>query len=160
MVDFKHLSQKMLAKAIGVSPRTIRLWAEDDVPRNDDGSYDIRAVIDWLIDRAKRSQRLKHDPEAEKWLDEWRKEQALRAKLDRLRAEGSLIPRDEVIQIWAWRLKELMTGLVGLAERLPPLLDGRGKNEMSRIIRNEFRDLLGTYARDDGKFCIQTSKED
>jgi hypothetical protein len=45
------LSQRAVAFLLGVSPRSIRAYT--DLRRNDDGSYDCRAVIAWVRSKAR-----------------------------------------------------------------------------------------------------------
>ena len=48
MTDFEHLTQLELARAHGVTPRTIRDWTvERSLPRNADGSYSLPETIRW-----------------------------------------------------------------------------------------------------------------
>jgi transcriptional regulator with XRE-family HTH domain len=44
-------SQRELAQAIGVSPRTVEGWRKGGMPREDDGSYSIAEVLRWKAER-------------------------------------------------------------------------------------------------------------
>jgi predicted transcriptional regulator len=47
----QSLSQRGVAFLLGVTPRSVRNYA--DLPRNDDGSYDVREIIAWVRSKAK-----------------------------------------------------------------------------------------------------------
>ncbi len=47
----QSLSQRATAFLLGVSPRTLRDYV--DLPRKDDGSYDCRAVVEWVRSKAR-----------------------------------------------------------------------------------------------------------
>lgn len=42
----QSLSQRATAFLLGVSPRSLRDYV--DLPRNDNGSYDCRAIVEWV----------------------------------------------------------------------------------------------------------------
>jgi phage terminase Nu1 subunit (DNA packaging protein) len=53
-IDTSHLAQVTqteISYVFGVAPRTVREWAKDDCPRNDDSTYDIQAVVAWYTAR-------------------------------------------------------------------------------------------------------------
>jgi hypothetical protein len=47
----QSLSQRAVAFLLGVTPRTIRAYT--DLRRNDDGTYDCRAVVEWVKVKAR-----------------------------------------------------------------------------------------------------------
>lgn len=150
-MDFERLSQKDLARAIGFSVRTIRDWK--DCPRNPDGSYSTKNVVQWLLDRTvDDSVAVEADPESRKWLSLYRKERYLLAKLDREEREGKLISFDDVGTAWGRRMSEVSSGLDMLAYRLPPLIEGRDQDGMRREITAEIQRLKTAYCRR-GRFC-------
>lgn len=57
-----------------------------------------------------------------------------------------------VAKQWAARIAEVAAGLTALADRLPPLLEGKAQADMRHIIDGEAWRMRDHYARK-GKFC-------
>jgi len=49
---FDALSKMDVGRAFGVSTRSVSRWYDDGCPRNDDGTYALKDVIAWYVDRA------------------------------------------------------------------------------------------------------------
>lgn len=147
------MSQKQLAQALGLSDRTVRTWA--DCPRNEDKSYSLPKVVQWLISEAEDAS-FGSTSETEEgngsWLSLFRRERFFLAKLEREKAEGELIPRSEVATLWAVRVGEVTSGLQGLVDRLPPLLVGKDRVQIREIVHEEIWRLRDQYARG-GRHC-------
>lgn len=149
-MDFKALSQKQAAEALGVSTRSLRNWGLEGLPRNGDGTYSLPNVFTWVIER--------HDPkgpedaESSRWLAELRKERALMARLDRQKLEETLIPRADIVKMWVWRMGEVTSGLASLVARISPLLEGKTRAEMRAVLDREIWRLRDNYCRT-GRFC-------
>lgn len=153
-MDFAKLSQNDLSKAIGVTSRTIRTWP--NVPRNEDKTYSLPKVVAWLVSRAEdASGSAAPDPEAQQWLAKFRRERFKLAKLERLQEEGKLVPIEAISEAWTARIKAVVTGLTFLQNRLPPLLEGKGRDTMYDIIEEEVRSLREWYCRP-GALCGET----
>ena len=96
---FESLSQRDLAAAVGVSPRTIQRWKEEsDFPGSENGRYSLPLVVGWLVERAEIKARpmTKEGEEADHWLREFRKERALTARYQREVLEGKLLYSQDV----------------------------------------------------------------
>ena len=63
-----------------------------------------------------------------------------------------MISRKEISEEWAKRITVFVAGLEALKYRLPPILQGKSKTDMARIIQNEIRELRSDYARN-GRYC-------
>ncbi len=61
--------------------------------------------------------------------------------------EGQYISRDEIQAEWSARNVELRAGLLAWTNKLPPLLYGREKREISAILRDEVHHLLDRFSR-------------
>ena len=48
-IDFKNLTRRSLADALGKTERTIGNWLERGLPRKPNQRYDLPSVIDWLL---------------------------------------------------------------------------------------------------------------
>lgn len=155
MVDFRKLSQKQIASALGESDRTIRNWTKKGMPRNPDKTYDLPAVIKWmLLDAADDGTvpGLAGPDGGEKWLSLYRQERYLLTKMQREREEGQCYYVEEIASEWVKRMAEVSSGLDMLSYRLPPLLEGKDQDGMRYVIDGEVWKLKDTYCRI-GKFC-------
>ena len=76
--------------------------------------------------------------EGQKWMTVFRRERALLAKIEREKAEGQLISRDEAGQEWGNIVSVLCHGLELFADRLPPILHGRNRYEIFEILVTKF----------------------
>ncbi len=88
------LPQTVAARLLSTSARTLRKWT--DAPRNPDGSYDARALIEWFVARSGTGVDAKLSGGTSPALERFREERAKLARLDRLEREGQLLPRDRV----------------------------------------------------------------
>lgn len=150
-MDCTRLAQVDLSRALGIPARTIRSW--DGLPRNPDKSYSLPIVVQWLIDRAEDdSPSVETDPESRQWLAKFRRERFKLAKIERLKTQGELIPRDIIGRAWTRRISEVCNGLAFLVNRLPPMLAGKDQRQMYDIIEDEVRRLRENYVRG-GPYC-------
>jgi hypothetical protein len=131
-VDFRRLSQKELASALGLTDRTIRnLQADRTFPRNKDKSYDLPQVIAWLLNQNAPG-------EGEKWLTEFRRQRALITTLEREQREGSLIDRDQAIKWLGHLVHEAKAAFLAIPRRLTPVLIGKSNpREIEELLRGE-----------------------
>jgi len=149
-MDFSKLKQSDAAAAIGVSTRTLRRWEEDGCPRNADGSYNLPAIVEWLLNREGREAN-PEDAESSKWLSLYRKERYLLAKIEREKTEGELIAKADILDGWIYRLKVVRDMCLMWRDRLPPLLEGKSKREIRTLLDFELRHVFSSFAQD-GKF--------
>ena len=72
--------------------------------------------------------------------------------------EGTLFDQDTVVIEWAARVAVVTSGLNAFADRLPPLLEGKGRIEMQTIIRKETWELRDAYYRK-GKYTPEVKEK-
>ena len=147
-----QLNATDLAAAIGKTRATIHNWVKNEnLPRNKDKSFNLPAVINWMIDREifNGQGAAAADSPA---LERYREARAAMVELDLKARKGELIESEEVYRQWALRVAELASGLEFLADRLPPLLVGQEREKMQSIISGEVWRLRDQYARE-GKYC-------
>jgi hypothetical protein len=153
-MGINSLKKQEVATLCGVSVRTVSNWLLEGFPRNTDGTFDGPACVSWLTGRIEDRVSTVCAPEtaeSQKWLTAFRRERAKLSKIDRLKAEGSLIDIDRVHEGWALRAYGLCGALEQLADRLPPMLHGKSREEMFTIIGNEIRIMRENLVRA-GKF--------
>ena len=145
-----NLSKRETADLCGVSIRTVSNWILEGFPRNTDGTFDGPACVSWLTGRIEDRATAVCAPEtaeSQKWLTAFRRERAKLSKIERLKAEGSLIDIDGIHEAWALRAHNLCGALEQLADRLPPMLHGKSREEMFGIIGNEVREMRQNLVR-------------
>ena len=141
------------AAYMGLSERTVVYHLrKGNIRQNADGSFD-KAVLDAYLAASGRKQE-----------GRWKSLRAdLRYRLARAEKEETLVAKlkeqlydmAEIKEGWAWRISELTAALQSLVDRLPQLLEGKGRVEMAEIIRSEVHHIRERYARD-GQFTSQT----
>jgi len=91
-------TQLEAAKLFNVSAKTIRTWStEHDAPRNDDGSYDLIALISWRLElEAARSEAVNGSTISDE-LERWRAARRRLAELDLAERQRQVIPASEVV---------------------------------------------------------------
>lgn len=106
----RHCSQSVAAWCSGCSPRTFR---DRHVPRNPDGSYNVRDVIQSLI-QARDEVDLASGPSDSPSLERWRRARALREEAELLIRLGELESKAEM----AAAMVEVATAARHFAERM------------------------------------------
>ena len=95
--DFSRLTGRDTAAALGVVPKTMTRWMQAGCPRNADQTYDLPAVVAWLLERKKANVPVPEDQnESQKWLCEYRKERSKLARIERQAAEKKYVLIDDV----------------------------------------------------------------
>jgi hypothetical protein len=153
-MNFERLNKNQVATAFGVDPRTIHRWCGEGFPRSDDGTFPLADCIAWFGERARNKGApppAPEPPEALDWLVEFRKERALRAKLEREEIEAQLLKRGDVLQGWLNRYSHFRRHLLTWSKRLPGRIVGLTERETLELIDEEVRFLLGLLSRP-GKF--------
>ena len=146
-MNFSKMKQTDIARALGFHRTTIHKWASEEppCPRNSDGSYNLKKVVQWLIFRAEENT----EPTAEgsHWLEEFRKHRARLAELEVEVKEKSLVSREAVIKSWAarWGLQKVL--LWNLPPRAAPLLIGKSVNEIRQILQDEVRSIFREFVK-------------
>jgi phage terminase Nu1 subunit (DNA packaging protein) len=152
--DPNKVQRAVIAKIFGVHPTTVSRWRKAGCPCNPDSTYSALSVHKWLLDQERESFVPKSDMAScdSPALERYREARAAIAELDLKTREGELIAREDVAREWALRVAEVAAGLEFLADRLPPLLVGREREEIRTIIGKEIWRLRDTYSRN-GRYC-------
>ena len=139
-----------VSRFFGVSKRIINKWVRDrGCPRVKRGIYDLKAIHEWWLENIHGAGQgsAENDAKLEYW--RWKTERE-RISVQRMREQ--LLDRKEVARQWAKRVAEVTAALSILKDRLPPLVEGKKRQEISRIIEDEVWQLRETFARR-GKYC-------
>lgn len=155
---FEELNRAQIAAAFGVTTRSINQWVNEGMPRNDNGTYSLPDCISWALDRAIKKAPAPDPQEAQDWMTEFRKERAIRARLEREELEGQLFRRSDVTEAWINRYSHFKRNLLAWSKRLPGRVHGLGEREMIQAIEDEATHLLSLLARP-GRFTELDGEE-
>lgn len=149
---------------LGISKRSLSYHLGKNIKQNPDGTFDKAECDRFLASRSEgkgagsgrneAAQDYKNTLAAKIQRAElrWRIARARREENLNAELEGRLVSRKEVAEAWADRVRIVASGLETLADRLPPILEGRAREEMRELIREEIRRLREAYAAV-GKYC-------
>lgn len=133
-----------LAMIMAVDVRTIQNWVKAGMPQQKRGHYDVAECVQWWREnilagkdtKATKAEQLK-----------WWKARADAAVISTDRLRGNLIDRDELLPEWVQVFTEFRQAVLGLENRLPPLLEGLAQVDMTPVIKSLTRPMLSALAR-------------
>jgi phage terminase Nu1 subunit (DNA packaging protein) len=141
-----------VGRFFGVTPRAVQKWvSQKGCPKLRHGIYDLKAVYEWWLENI-RGDGGQSVPEVEDAKLEYWRWKAKREKISVQRLRGELLEKKLVAHQWALRVGELTGALSTLKDRLPPLVEGKSRQEISKIIDDEIWRLRDAYARR-GEYC-------
>lgn len=118
------------------------LWhRRDGCPRNEDGTYDLAAVIRW------REARAGGERSEEDWETEGQKWRALKHKHELETRQGKYVLASEAAAWWTDRVTEARVALQGVGTALAPSLVGRYVPEIREVIEDRLRTVCDDLAR-------------
>jgi hypothetical protein len=149
-------TQEAAAKYLGVSQRVISHHVgRGNIRSETDGTFTKKELDRWAVEHGKRKDvgKIKKYAEAQaKWDMEFRKARAEERKLVVAQLRAKLISIKEIESAWANRVDVVTSGLEAFANRLPPLLVGKSRRQISKILQEEIFRLRDDYATI-GKYC-------
>ena len=146
------------AEYCGVSGRTISYHVKrGNIKQNTDGTFE-RSVLDAYMGRpgfkgtgpggsASRIEQKKDKAELRFKEARARREEMLVGQM-----QGNLMSQKEVAQEWAKRVVNVTSALENLVDRLSPVLEGKRRDEIREILKNEIQLLREAYVII-GKYC-------
>ena len=66
--------------------------------------------------------------------------------------KGTLLSQKEVADAWAKRNSNMRSSLLTLVDRLPPMVAGKSRKQITKILQDEVFYFLEQYSQD-GKYC-------
>lgn len=141
-------------KYLGVSKRTVHIHLRKGTFRqNEDGTFQ-KSELDKYIEKYRKKSESSESVEIRKGRAD------LRLKIARARREEllvselkkNLMSKNDIATEWAKRVSLVCSGLEAFADRLPPLLEGKSREEMREILRNEIWELRNAYCTE-GRYC-------
>jgi len=141
------VTSEELSSFFNVSRRTLSNWHQAGCPKLGRGKWNLKQVFDWWQENLAAIHAEERDEGLKKAkLDYWNaKGQHEMLKLKE--RQKQLISREEVARAWAERVAVVVSGLNLLCDRLPPLLEGKDKDETREIIKSEVQRIKEGYTR-------------
>lgn len=138
-----------VAKAFGVSQRTVHRWVSEGMPRAEEGGYDIVEIQAW---RSMRGAQHKDDGEDEKtqWDIKYRQMKALLAEIEYKKRIGDLIPKEEVEAGMIYEITAIKMQFLSLPQRLAPQLEGLDVGARAALINDRIQEIIKGFA--DGQY--------
>lgn len=149
-------TNQTLAEFFNVSTKTICEWVKNGMPKEKYATYDLKKCFDWWLETIEATKE-----DANPKLVELRaegqkiKNQREQIKLDTER--GLLISKEEVVDQWCKRIAVVKQSLLSLAVRLPPVVEGKSRQEIRSLVNDEAVRILEDYSRP-GRHCSARKK--
>ena len=147
-MNIKALSGADLARCFDVDRSMVTRWKKAGMP-HENGVFSLSACIKWRLEQEAEAMSPKRpaSEEGERALTRFRWERARMAKLERLKLQGSLIAKADIIGEWVLVYGEFRQDSLALPNKLPPLLEGKTPNEMEPVIKEHVYAMLTALAR-------------
>lgn len=146
-----ELTTQQAAELFGVSTRAVQRWGQAGCPQASRNRWNLKALFTWWDENINGARVIEDETMTEIKRSYWR-EKAEGEKLKNAKARDEVAPWSEIEVQWAARVAVVTSGLTAFEHRLPPLLEGRSRREMQKILHDEVHYLRNSYARE-GKYC-------
>lgn len=142
---------------LGISKRMLSYHVtKGNLGQNQDGTFEIEELQRW----AQKYGRKKRKGSKFSDIDERLSRADLRFRQARARREemlvgqlkGTLLSQKDVADGWAKRNSNMRSSLLTLVDRLPPMVAGKSRKQITKILKDEVFYFLEQYSQD-GKYC-------
>ena len=147
--DLKNVGRTVLAWIYGVHPTTINKREKAGMPRNGNGKFNLKMVNQWWENhlKAKYSQPTETDPDSIQWLRRYRKERALKSKIERKALEKKYVPIAEIQRVGFEAGKQVKEGCLAIPDRCASLVAASSDtHECKMILTKEITYILENLA--------------
>lgn len=142
-------TQEEVARALGVSTRTVQYWCRDGMPVKPDGKYDLLEVQAWRL--TKNNKTSESDKTKEQWESKYREYKALLAEIEYKKINGELLDKNEVEEGRVKRIMEVKRKLLGLPKKVAPQLVGLEIHKIEAILDLRIKEVINDFARNEKK---------
>lgn len=125
-IDFRQLSLRHAADALNVTDRTLHRWVAEKCPRNENGSFDLAKISEWLISRATGAGGMQLEAQRARLAGA----QAERAELDLAERKGELMNCEDAAREWGGLVLAARNRMRGLPTTLAPVFAGMDNAEV------------------------------
>jgi len=134
-----------LAEVMNVSERTIFRWKKEGMPVTKEGFYDLEEISEWY----KTKVGLIPADESEGkfyWQELILKCKARLLEIEVAKAQGELMPRQEVEQGWAMRVAAVRAEFTALPDRVAPILAMKEPREIKKLLLDAIIEITDEFA--------------
>lgn len=146
-----ELTTQQAAELFGTSTRAVQRWGQAGAPQTSRNRWSLKALFDWWDENINALRVDSDETMVEIKRQYWRAKTA-GEELKNQKARDEVAPWSEIEGEWAARVAVVVSGLTAFEHRLPPILDGKTRKEMQKILHDEVHYLRESYARE-GKYC-------
>jgi phage terminase Nu1 subunit (DNA packaging protein) len=140
------LSTSQIAAFFDVTRFAVHKWRKAGCPQIKFGQFNLKAVFDWWMENLAES-KIPDTERLQVLKAEHLTEKIKGVRLKNAQLEGSMVAWTVIDTEWAGRVAVVTSGLTAFADRLPPLLEGKGRVQMQEVIKKEVWELRDAYAR-------------
>jgi hypothetical protein len=151
------VSTKQLSNFFGVTPQAIALWHRRGCRKLMHGRWDLKAVFNWYLINVLDLQNGEAGSLADVKLSYWQA-RTEREFFELEIKKKKFLSLSEIEAGWAYRVGVVASGLEALKFRLPPLLEGKTRREIAKILDVEIYELRKAYEKK-GKYCPEQKTE-
>jgi hypothetical protein len=142
---------------LGISKRMMSYHVtKGNLKQNKDGTFEILELQRWAKKYKRKNAKGGNYPDIDERLQKadlrFRQARARREEMLVRQIEGTLLSQKEVAEAWAKRKANMRSSLLTFVDRLPPMIEGKSRKQISGILKNEIYYFLDQYAQD-GKYC-------
>jgi phage terminase Nu1 subunit (DNA packaging protein) len=145
-------THEKVARAFGVSVRTIYHWIKDGMPICRGGKYDLLEIRTWRLARSPKTGSRKNSAK-ENWETIFRKHKALLARIEFEERMGQLILRGVVEKELIALSMAVKTALLSLPKELAPQLEGLSVRQINDIMNRRIKEVIRRIS--DGKLILK-----
>jgi len=135
-----------VAKAMGVTERTVRNWRKSGMPVRSDGRFDLGAIRTWRARGGKGLSGAHYRRERDKWEAKYREIKARLATLELKQRTGQLLPRERVEGKRVRQIQATKQALLAVPAAVAPQLVGLDPREIQALLRDRITDAISRLA--------------
>jgi len=138
-----------LCSIFGIFQSQLSIWKKEgaDVAEVGRNQWDATVFLEWWLDN-KYDPIDPNDPDIKEYRGRYEKARAEKMEIQVAILKGEMKSKEEIHQEWAARISLVVSGLNIYQDRLPPLLEGKTRNQMRAIIRKENERLRKWYIKE------------
>lgn len=129
------LNAKDTSNFFDVTSRTLSLWVEKGCPKEARGRFNLKTVFNWWRDNIQQENKENDDDKLTVWRRLYWKAKSRREEIKLQEEVGSKIDLENVKREWVSRILVFKSGMEAFVHRLPPLLEGQDRAEITEILR-------------------------
>lgn len=138
-----------VAKAFGVSLRTVMYWIRDGMPVRSDKQYDLKDIQAWRVARKdKRGTQSSDKKNLAYWESEYREYKARKEKALYLKSIGSLIEREKIENDLIALITVIKRVFLALPRGLAPTLVGLEPREIEEKLAEKINEAITLFAQE------------